>query len=65
MAEQLDKKTFEKLVDEVLKSNGTPRRELFEYPYNEFESRALIKKAEATVHKMLGILGFPRALKSD
>lgn len=56
MADTVDPKTFEKLVNAVLKAKGTPRRELFEYPYNDFESEDIIKSAEATVREMLRIL---------
>lgn len=52
----IDKDTFRELTDQVLESNGVPRDYLFEYPYNEFESRKLIAKAEETVRKMANIL---------
>lgn len=52
----IDSETFKKLTDAVLESNGVPRKELFEYPYNEFESRKLIEKAEKTVIKIARIL---------
>jgi hypothetical protein len=52
----IDKATFRKLTDQVLESTGVPRDYLFEYPYNEFESRKLIAKAEETVRKMAKIL---------
>lgn len=52
----IDKATFRELTDQVLKSNGVPRDYLFEYPYNEFESRKLIANAEETVRKMAEIL---------
>lgn len=52
----IDTDTFAKLTDAVLESNGVPRKELFEYPYNEFESRKLIEKAEKTVIKIARIL---------
>jgi hypothetical protein len=52
----IDKATFRELTDVVLKSNGVPRDYLFEYPYNEFESRKLIAKAEATVVEIAEIL---------
>lgn len=52
----IDKATFRELTDVVLKSNGVARDYLFEYPYNEFESRKLIAKAEETVRKMAEIL---------
>lgn len=52
----IDKATFRELTDQVLESNGVPRDYLFEYPYNEFESRKLIAKAEETVRKLAEIL---------
>lgn len=52
----IDKATFRELTGVVLESNGVPRDYLFEYPYNEFESRKLIAKAEATVGKIADIL---------
>lgn len=52
----IDKATFRELTDAVLESTGVPRDYLFEYPYNEFESRKLIAKAEETVRKMAKIL---------
>ena len=52
----IDKAKFRELTDQVLQSSGTPRDCLFEYPYNEFESRKLIAKAEETVRKMAAIL---------
>lgn len=55
-AKIISKVTFRELTDVVLKSNGVPRDYLFEYPYNEFESRKLIAKAEETVRKMAEIL---------
>lgn len=55
-ARVIDKATFRELTDQVLESNGVPRDYLFEYPYNEFESRKLIAKAEETVRKMADIL---------
>lgn len=53
---EISQATFEKLVDVMLENAGVPRNDLFEYPYNEFESRDLLKKAEATVRRTLGIL---------
>lgn len=52
----IDAATFTKLTDAILESNGVPRKELFEYPYNEFESRRMIAKAEATTRKIARIL---------
>lgn len=52
----INSETFAKLTDAVLESNGVPRKELYEYPYNEFESRKLIEKAEKTVIKIARIL---------
>lgn len=52
----ISKETFRELTDVVLESNGVPRDYLFEYPYNEFESRKLIAKAESTVGKIADIL---------
>jgi hypothetical protein len=56
MAEKLSKKTFNQLVDIVLEHGRTPRKELFEYPYNEFESRDLIASAERTVKRMIAVI---------
>lgn len=56
MSAQLSKETFDRLVDEVLIYNRTPRKELFEYPYNAFESRDIINKAEALVRSMTRII---------
>lgn len=53
---KIDKKTRESLVDVFLEHKGVPRKDLFEYPYNEFESRNLIKAAEASLDKVLHIL---------
>lgn len=55
MAQQpkVGKKVFNEMVDAVLEYNRTPRRELYEYPYNEFESRDLIANAEGLVRKVL------------
>lgn len=55
MAQKVSKETFEKMVDAVLEYNRTPRRELFEYPHNEWESRTLINNAEAVVRKVLAL----------
>ena len=52
----IDKAKFRELTDVILESNGVPRDYLFEYPHNEFESRKLIAKAEATVVKIAGLL---------
>ena len=52
----IDKDTFREMVDVVLESNGVPRRYLYEYPYNEFESARLIKHAEKTVEDLAEIL---------
>lgn len=56
MSSGVDKKTFEALVDKVLEYNSTPRRELYEYPYNSFQSDDILRKAEKLVRNMLGIL---------
>lgn len=56
MSTELSKKKFNKMVDLVLANGGTPRNYLFEYPYNEFESRALIAKAEKVVNEILHML---------
>lgn len=58
MAERIevDESTHERLVDSLLDYSGVPRRDLFEYPYNGFESRDRIKAAESTLNKILEIL---------
>lgn len=56
MAANVDSKTFDAMVDVVLRAKGTPRHYLFEYPYNEFESRDILKSAESAVREMLRIL---------
>lgn len=56
MTTQLSQKTFDKLVDNVLEYNRTPRKDLYEYPYNEFESRDLIKAAENLVRSMVATI---------
>jgi hypothetical protein len=56
MSGKLDKKTFDQLVDVVLEHGGTPRKYLFEYPYNEFESRRLITTAETAVKRIVAII---------
>ena len=53
MAQKVSKKTFDQMVDAVLEYNRTPRKDLFEYPHNEFESRSLIANAEGLVRKVL------------
>lgn len=65
MSTQLNQKTFEKLVDNVLEYNRTPRKDLFEYPYNEFESRDLIKNAEALVRKMVATINRSAAAQAQ
>lgn len=55
MPENLDKKTFDQLVDKVLDYNRTPRNYLFEYPYRADESREIIAKAEKLVRDILGL----------
>lgn len=48
--------------DVVLEFNGTPRRELFEYPYRADESRELITGADrVVVHVLDAMLGEPEA----
>lgn len=61
MADKLSKKAFDSLVDIVLEHGGTPRRRLFEYPYNEYESRDLIAKAEKAVKSMVAIIDREKA----
>lgn len=58
MAERIEvsDETRERLVDLFLEHKGVPRKDLFEYPYNEYESRDLINSAEAYVDKVLRIL---------
>lgn len=56
MAANVDSKTFDAMVDVVLRAKGTPRDDLFEYPYNAFESRDILKSAEGSVYEMLRIL---------
>ena len=53
---EISKETFEKLVDVMLENAGVPRDDLYEYPYNEFESRDLLNKAAASVRRTLSIL---------
>lgn len=55
MPAKVSKKAFDEMVDIVLEHGGTPRKDLYEYPYNEFESRALIQKAEAAVKRIVAI----------
>ena len=45
-----------KAVDLILDFKGVPRDYLFEYPYNEHESRARIKDAETLLDKLLKVL---------
>jgi hypothetical protein len=52
----IDSAVFQKLTDVILESNGVPRKHLNEYPYNEFESRKILEKAEASVIKIARIL---------
>lgn len=56
MADKLSKKAFDSLVDIVLEHGGTPRRRLYEYPYNDFESRDLITKAETAVKRIVAVI---------
>lgn len=44
------------MVDQVLEYNQTPRRFLYEYPYNSFESDAIIKKSENLVNSLVRII---------
>jgi len=48
-----DIQNFDKMVDAVLAYNKTPRSHLFEYPYREDESLALIRSAENLVNRIL------------
>lgn len=43
-------------VDLILEFRGVPREYLFEYPYNEHESRARIKEAEGLLDELLKVL---------
>lgn len=56
MAQRIDKDTRDRLVNIVLDHGGTPRHRLFEYPYRDDDSRALIEAANSTVTKMLAAL---------
>lgn len=56
MPAQISTEKFNEMVDKVLEYNGTPRRWLFEYPYNSFESNAIIKKAENLVKTMVSVM---------
>jgi hypothetical protein len=64
MSGKLDKKTFDKLVDIVLEHGRTPRKDLYEYPYNEFESRDLIAKAETAVKRIIKVINDAEQSKS-
>lgn len=64
MSEQLSKKAFEQLVDIVLEHGGTPRKRLFEYPYNAFESRELTSKAESAVKRILKVIDESEPIKN-
>lgn len=55
MPAKVSKKAFDEMVDIVLEHGGTPRKDLYEYPYNEFESRALIQKAQTAVSRIVAI----------
>lgn len=45
-----------KAVDLILDFKGVPRDYLFEYPYNEHESRARVKEAEDLLDGLLRVL---------
>lgn len=47
--------------DVVLEFNGTPRRELFEYPHRADESRELIAQADRVVAVVLDAMLSPEA----
>ena len=55
MAQQLDRETLDKMVNVMLDYNGTPRHRLFEYPYNDYESRAILQKAETAVRRIVAL----------
>lgn len=64
MSDKVSKKTFDQMVNIVLEHGGTPRRHLYEYPYNDYESRALIAKAESAVRSILKVLNDAEQSKS-
>lgn len=53
MKKTVSTEDFNKMVDLVLKSNGTPRHQLFEYPHRDDDSRQMINKAETVVWEIL------------
>ena len=58
MAEYIavDRDTRDKLINALLAYKGTPRHRLFEYPYRDDESRAMIDQADKTVTWLLTVL---------
>lgn len=48
---------FQEAVDVVLAKWKVPRDQLFEYPYNEHESKKLVRQAEDTVKEVARLLG--------
>lgn len=45
--------TYNKMVDLVLASNGTPRHHLYEYPHRADDSDRMIAKAKQVVDSIL------------
>lgn len=56
MSEKVSKKAFDQMVNIVLEHGGTPRKRLYEYPYNDFESRDLIANAERAVKRIVAVI---------
>lgn len=56
MSEKVSKKAFDQMVNIVLEHGGTPRKRLYEYPYNDFESRDLIASAERAVKRIVAVI---------
>lgn len=54
--DDIEQPTKDTLVDLVLAHAGTPRRELFEYPHRDDDSRDMIRKADNTVRRIVEAL---------
>lgn len=58
MADQhISPATRDRMIDAVLEFNCTPRNRLFEYPWRDDESQALLDAAGAVVDQILGLYG--------
>jgi hypothetical protein len=57
MAKEISPVTFNAVVDIILRVKGMPRERLFEYPHNDYESRAAITSAEQTARAIIKLLG--------